>query len=325
MKAWTHTRYGSPDVLALREVDLPAVGDDHVLVRVKACSVNPYDWHYLRGLPLIARPMLHGPRGPRKSAIPGANIAGVVESVGSAVTRFRMGDEVYGEPDSGGFAEYVSVKEAHLAPKPAGISFEQAAGIPMAALTALQGLRDHGHLEAGQSVLINGAGGGIGTFGIQLAKALGASRVTAVCGASKADLVRSIGADAVIDYETVDFTQGPERYDVILDTVGNHGVPALLRATAPRGTVIVVGGGGGRIIGPIGYLARAVLLKPFVRRRIANFVASRQTKDLEYMNTLIESGKVTPVVGRTFPFAKAPDALRLLEEGHATRKIVVTI
>jgi NADPH:quinone reductase-like Zn-dependent oxidoreductase len=325
MKAWTHHRYGSPDVLALTEVDAPAVDDDCVLVRVKACSVNPYDWHYLRGLPLIARPMLHGLRGPRKGAIPVADIAGVVESVGAAVTRFRVGDEVYGEPGSGGFAEYVSVKEAHLVPKPAGISFEQAAGVPMAALTALQGLRDHGRLEAGQSVLVNGASGGIGSFGIQLAKALGASRVTAVCGASKADLVRSIGADAVIDYEATDFTRAAERYDVILDTVGNHGVSALFRATAPRGTIVAIGGGGGRIIGPIGYLARAVLLKPFVRRHIANFVASTRTQDLKFVNTLIESGKVTPVVGRTFPFAKAPDAIRLLEEGHATGKIVVTI
>ncbi len=324
MKAWIHHKYGSPDVLELRDVPMPTVTEDHVLVRVRAASVNPYDWHYLRGLPLIARPMLHGQRGPRKGAIPAADVAGVVEAVGSTVTRFRPGDEVYGEPGAGGFAEYVGVRDEHLVPKPAEVSFEQAAGIPMAALTALQGLRDHGRLASGQRVLINGAGGGIGSFAIQLAKALGAGEVTAVCGASKAELVRSLGADRVVDYATEDFTRPGARYDLVLDTVGNRGVHALLRALTPSGTVILVGGGGGRLVGPIGTLLRAALVKPVVRKRIVSFVSKRNRTDFEYLNGLVESGKVTTVIGRTIAFEDAPDALRLLEEGHAKGKIVVT-
>ncbi len=326
MKAWIHHKYGPPDILELKDAEVPAVTDDEVLVKVRACAVNPYDWHMLRGDPRLFRPMLGGLRGPRKGWIPGADVAGVVESVGPAVTKFSIGDEVYGEPGRGGFAEFVSVKEEALAHMPKGLSFEEASGVPMTLLTALQGLRDHGRLKKGQSVLINGAGGGIGTFAIQLAKVLGAGEIAAVCGPDKAKLVRSLGATRVFDYTTEDFTHSGERYDIVFDTVANRSLSSLRRALAPRGTLILCGGGKqGTLVGPIPTLLRAMLLNFVVRKRLVSFVAKTTSTDLEHADTLIEAGKLRSVVGRTFPFAQAPEAIRFLEEGHATGKIVVTM
>ena len=325
MKAWVQDRYGSPDILELRDVDTPTVGDDQVLVRVRACAVNPYDWHLIRGVPVVARSMMRKGYDPRGGATPGADVAGVVEAVGSGVTRFKVGDEVYGEPHAGGLAEAVAIREDSTALKPPRLSFEQAAGIPMAALTALQGLRDHGKLRAGQRVLVNGAGGGIGTFAVQLAKVLGAAEVTGVCGPGKAELVRSLGADRVLDYMKEDFTRDKGRYDLVFDTVGNHGVLALRRAAATRGTVVLAGGGAGRIIGPIGHIARGALLNRFSRATIGTFVCRPTVADVDYVRGLVADGGVRSVVGRTFPFASAPEAIRFLEEGHATGKVIVTM
>jgi NADPH:quinone reductase-like Zn-dependent oxidoreductase len=272
------------------------------------------------------RPMLGGLRGPRKGWIPGADVSGIIESVGPAVTRFSVGDAVYGESLHGGFAEYITLPEKALATKPKGLSFEEAAGIPMTFLTALQGLRDHGRLKEGQSVLINGAGGGVGTLAIQLAKILGASEIAAVCGPDKGDLVRSLGATSVIDYTTEDFTRSGERYDIVFDTVVGHSLTALRRTLTPRGTLILCGGGKqGTLMGPIPIILRGMLLNLFARQRITTFIAKITSADLEYANTLFEAGKLKLVISQTFPFAQAPDAIRLLEEGHATGKIVVTM
>ena len=326
MKAWTQNGFGTPETLELHDVPTPAIPDDHVLIRVRACSVNPYDWHMLRGDPRMLRPMIARARGSRRDAIPGADVAGVVESVGSAVTRFSAGDEVYGEPGKGGFAEYVTVWEQALALKPSELSFEEAGGIPMAAFTALQALRDHGRLQAGQSILINGAGGGIGTFAIQFARAFGAGEITAVCGPGKAELVRSLGATRVVDYSVEDFTRSAKRYDLILDIAANRGVTALRRALSPRGTLVLVGGGlPGTLLGPIPMILRAKLVSLFVRQRFVTFVASTKASDLDYVNSLVVAGKLRSVVGHVVPFAEAPQAIRLLEEGHATGKIVVTM
>jgi NADPH:quinone reductase-like Zn-dependent oxidoreductase len=326
MKAWIHHRYGPPDVLSLEEGPTPVPGDGELLVRVRAASLNPYDWHFLRGDPRAMRGAFHGIRGPREGAIPGADVAGVVEAVGPGVTRFHQGDEVYGQPGAGGLAEYVSVKQDAAVFKPEGTSFEQASGLPMVSLTALQGLRDHGRLREGQRVLIIGAGGGIGTMAIQIAALLGAGEIVAVCSASKADLVRSLGADRVVDYASEDVTRSGERFDLVFDTVGYSRISSLRRTLTPRSTLVPCGGGSPEsTFGPLPFLARATLMRPFIRQRIAIFVAKTTLKDLEHINELVGTGELTPIVGQTFPFTEAPDAFRLLEEGHATGKIVVAM
>lgn len=325
MKAWIQDRYGSPDVLELKDVDLPAEGDDHVLVRVRAACANPYDCHMLRGHPYLVRLVLKGLRRPRRTMIAGANMAGVVESVGSDVTRFRQGDEVYGEVDSGCFAEFVSAAEEGVAPKPTNLTFEQAAAVPMAAMTALQGLRNVGRIEEAQKVLINGASGGIGTFAVQLAKSLGAAEVTGVCSTRNVELVRSIGADHVVDYNRDDFTRSGERYDLLLDTVGNRSLRALRRTLTKKGTLVLLGGGGGRLLGPIPKILGGIVLSRFVGQRIVTFVCKPNRDDLELLKELIEAGKVTPIIDRTYPLSEVPEAIRYLEEGHARGKIVVTV
>jgi len=323
MKAWVQERYGSPDILELEELDLPTGNDDHVLVRIRAACLNPYDWHILRGDPYLVRVVLKGLRKPRRAIIPGADMAGVVESVGSAVTRFRPGDEVYGEVHAGCFAEYVSVAEESVAPKPASITFEQAAAVPMAALTALQGLRNAGRIEEGQSVLINGAGGGIGTFAVQIAKTFGAE-VTGVCSDAKVDLVRSIGADHVIDYTREDFTRSGRRFDLLLDMVSNRSLSETRRALTQKGTLVIAGGvGGGRLLGPGARSLSGSLLSPFVSQRIKTFVCKPNRDDLEFLNELIEAGTVTPVIDRVYPLSEVPEAIRYLEKGHARGKIVI--
>jgi len=323
MQAIVQDTYGSPDVLELRDIDKPETGDDDVLVRVHAAGVDPGVWHIMTGLPYLIRIMGYGLRAP-KTRVCGWDVAGRVEAVGKNVTQFQEGDEVFGACH-GSFAEYGCASEDKFAPKPANLTFVQAAAVPTSAFTALQGLRDKGEVDSGQSVLIIGASGGVGTFAVQLAKAFGAN-VTGVCSTTKVDMVRSIGADEVIDYTRDDFAQTDQRYDVILDTAGNRSLSHLRRALTPRGTLVIVGGEeGGRWLGGTGRLLRALVLSPFVRQRLRSFVARVSKEDLQYLTELIETGKVTPVIDRTYPLSEAPEAIRYLEEGHARGKIVLTV
>jgi len=324
MKAVVQDTYGSPAVLELRDIDKPVVGDDDLLVRVHAAGVDPGVWHLMTGLPYLVRIMGYGLRTP-KVRIRGRDVAGRVEAVGRNVTRFHPGDEVFGTCD-GSFAEYVCAREDKLTPKPANLTFEQAAAVPISALTALQGLRDKGKVHAGQRVLIIGAAGGVGSFAVQLAKAFGAE-VTGVCSTTKVDLVRSIGADQVIDYTRVDFADGVHLYDLILDTAGNRSLSHLRRALAPRGTLVIVGGeGGGRWLGGFDrQILRAPILSRFVRQRLRPLVSKERREDLVVLKDLIEAGKVTPVIDRTYPLSEAPEAMRHLEAGHARGKIVITV
>ncbi len=287
MQAITYHRYGPPDVLELETVDLPALGDDEVLVRVRAASVNPRDWHYLRGLPYIMRPV--GLRIPKDGGL-GSDMAGQVEAVGRAVTRFRPGDEVYAFVLAGGFAEYARVPEGVLGPKPANLSFEQAAAVPLAALTALQGLRDHGHVQPGQRVLIIGASGGVGTFAVQLAKLFGAE-VTGVCSTRNLDLVRSLGADHVIDYTREDFAGNGRRYDLVFQLAGTRSPAAIRRALTPKGRLILSSGeSSGRWVGPMDRIVKAAALSPFVPQTLAPFKAKQSRDDLQVLKDLIEAG-----------------------------------
>jgi len=294
-----------------------------VLVCVHAAGVDPGVWHLMTGLPYLIRIAGYGFRAPR-SPVRGNDLAGRVEAVGKDVTQFQLGDEVFGTAD-GTFAEYVSAKATHLAPKPANLSFEQAAAVPTSALTALQGLRDHAEAQPDQRILIIGASGGIGTFAVQLAKAFGAE-VTGVCSTSKVDMVRSLGADHVIDYVSDDFTQRSQRYDVILDMAGNRSLSALRPALTPEGTLVIIGGEeGGRWLGGTDRQIRALLLSPFVRQRLRTFVAKESADDLLVLRDLIESGKVTPVVDKTFALREAAEAIRYLDEGHARGKLVLSV
>ena len=321
MKAICQHSYGSPTVLELEDVDKPVVDDEGVLVRVAATSVNPLDWHLMRGLPLFLR-LMTGVRRP-KSSRPGADVAGYVEAVGANITELRPGDEVFGGCD-GAFAEYVCGKERHFVPKPARLTFEQAAAIPVAGCTALQALRDVGKVQPGQRVLINGAAGGVGTFAVQIAKAFGAD-VTGVCSTRNLEMVRSIGADTVVDYTVEDFTRTGARYDVIVDNVGNRSLSALRRAMTAKGTLVIVGGGGGRLLGPMTQMLKARVLSRFVGQRLLMFVATLNKEDLLVLKELIDAGKVTPVVDRTYPLSEAPEAIRYLETRHARGKVVVTV
>ena len=326
MKAIVRALYGSPDVLTLKDVDTPVPTDDQVLVRVHAASVNAYDWHMVRGLPYLLR-MSEGLRRPTTSAT-GLDLAGRVEAVGKNVTQFRPGDEVFGQR-SGAFAEFVCSREINLARKPTNLTFEQAAAVPMAGFTALQGLRDRGQLQAGQRVLINGASGGVGTFAVQIAKALGAD-VTGVCSTRNVEMVRSIGADHVVDYTREDFTQGGHRYDLIMDIASSRSLSACRRVLAPHGIFVLVGAAGGpdrqgRWLGPLTSFLKVLLLSRFVSQRMVPFMAKRSNEDLIVLTDLIESGKVTPVIDRTFPLSRTADAIRYLEEGHARGKVVITV
>jgi len=322
LKAITYHRYGSPDVLEFQEVDEPVVKDDEVLVRVRAASVNPRDWHFMRGLPYVMRPL--GLRRP-KDGVPGSDVAGQVEAVGKTVTRFRPGDEVFAHVLAGGFAEYTCVSEAVLGLKPANLTFEQAAAVPLAALTALQGLRDHGRIQSGQKILIIGASGGVGTFAVQLGKSFGAD-VTGVCSTRNVEMVRSIGADHVVDYTQEDFTQSDQKYDLIFQLAGTRSPSDCRRALTSKGTLILSSGeSGGRWIGPIDRIIKAVVLSPFVSQRLGTFEAKRSKEDLQVLKELVESGKVSPVIDRTYPLSEVPEAIRYLEEGHARGKVVITV
>jgi NADPH:quinone reductase-like Zn-dependent oxidoreductase len=328
MKAFVLRSYGSPDHLDLAAVDTPVPAAGEVLVRVRATSVNPYDWHHMRGEPRIAR-MMPGTLGLRapKLRILGGDMAGQVEAVGKDVTEFRPGDDVFALLEQGGFAEYVSIPERLLARKPRNLSYEQAAAVPMAATTALLGLRDVGRVEPGQQVLINGASGGVGTFAVQIAQALGA-RADAVCSSRNADLVKSIGADNVIDYASEDFTRSGRRYDVLLDIAGSCGVFACRRVLTPRGTLVLVGGPAGRWLQPAGHVFAALAMAPLVSQRIAladTVSCTAKKQILMALTTLIEDGKVTPVISRTYAFNDIQQAIRYQEQGHVPGKVVVTI
>ncbi|MCS7481253.1 NAD(P)-dependent alcohol dehydrogenase [Umezawaea endophytica] len=319
MKAIVQDVYGSADVLGFRDVDRPAVGDGEVLVRVRAAGVDPSVWHMTRGLPYPLR-LVSGLRKP-KAKVPGLDVAGHVEAVGAGVTRLRVGDEVFGSCD-GAFAEYAVGREDRFAVKPPGLSFEQAAVVPVSACTALQSLRDAGKVAAGQRVLVIGAGGGIGVYAVQLAKVFGAE-VTGVCSTGKVDLVRSLGADHVVDYTREDFAGG---FDLVLDIAGNRPLLRLRRALTPKGTLVIVGGeGGGKLLQGTDRQLRALALSPFVGQRLRSLLASQPVGDLEFLAALLEAGTVQPVIGRTFPLSAAADAIRHLELGHSTGKSVLTV
>ncbi|MCF6469152.1 NAD(P)-dependent alcohol dehydrogenase [Nonomuraea sp. MG754425] len=322
MKAIRYYAYGPPEVISLEETGRPEPGDDGVLVRVRAASVNPGDWHLLRGSPYVFRAVA-GLTRPKAHGL-GADFAGVVEAVGKEVTRFAPGDEVYGCAP-GSFAEYVTVPESGpVTGKPAGLTFEQAAAVPTSALTALQALRDKGRLAQGQKVLVNGAAGGIGTFAVQLAKAYGAE-VTGVCGGGNVELVRSIGADDVIDYTRQDFTRTGRRYDVVLDNVGNRPVADCRRLLTPDGTYLHNSGSGGRWFGPMGRIIRLNALNLVVRHALPSFVTRENAADLVTLRELIEAGRLAPVVGRTHPLSEVPEAIAHVERGHARGKVVITL
>jgi NADPH:quinone reductase-like Zn-dependent oxidoreductase len=323
MKAIVHDTYGSADVLELRDVDQPTIADDDVLVRVQAAGVDRGVWHVMTGLPYPIRLAGYGLRAP-KDPVLGMDLAGVVEAVGKDVTRFQPGDEVFGI-GTGAFAEYARVPENKLAPKPANLSFQQAAAVAISGLTALQGVRDHGRVEAGQKVLIIGASGGVGSYAVQLAKAFGAE-VTAVCSSTKVDLVRSLGAHHIIDYTRDDFANGQQRYDVILDIGGSSSLSRLRSALAPKGTLVIMGGeSDGRWLGGTDRQVRAMLLSPFTSQRLGTFICKENHEDMLVLKELIEAGKVTPAIDRTYPLSEVPMAVRYLEEGRARGKVVITI
>jgi NADPH:quinone reductase-like Zn-dependent oxidoreductase len=324
MKAIVQDRYGSADVLGLGDVDMPVPKDDEVLLRVHAAGVEPGVWHLMTGMPYLVRLLGYGLRRP-KVRVRGRDVAGRVEAVGKDVTEFRPGDEVLGICE-GSFAEYACARADKLVPKPANLTFEQAAVVPISGLTALQGVRDRGQVQPGQRVLVIGAAGGVGSFAVQLAKAFGAE-VTGVCSTTKADLVRSIGADQVIDYTREDFADGTRHWDLILDTAGNRSLSQLQRALAPKGTLVLVGGeGGGRWLGGFErQLFWAPMRSPFVGQKLRSLASKERKEDLQTLRELIEAGKVTPVIDRTYPLAEAPEAIRYLAQGHPRGKVAVTV
>jgi NADPH:quinone reductase-like Zn-dependent oxidoreductase len=323
MKAIVQDRYGTADVLEIRDVEKPQPGDDEVLIRVHAAGVDPGVWHLMTGQPYLVRVMGFGLRKP-KIRIRGMDAAGTVEAAGRNVIQLKQGDPVYGTCD-GSFAEYACASAERFAPKPANLSFEQAAAVPISGMTALNGLRDAGKLQPGQNVLIIGAAGGVGTYAVQLAKAFGAV-VTGVCSTSKAELVRSIGADEVIDYTREDFTDGTRQFDLILDTAGRRPLSQLRRALTPQGTLVIVGGeGGDRWLGGFQRQIFAPVRSRFSEQKLLGLISEERHQDLMTLKGLIEAGNFTPVIDRTYPLSEAPQAIRYLEQGHARGKVVITV
>jgi NADPH:quinone reductase-like Zn-dependent oxidoreductase len=323
MKAIVRDTYGSAGVLELRDIDKPEIGDDEVLVRVRAAGVDQGVWHVMTGLPYPIRLAGYGLRAP-KTPVLGADVAGVVEAVGNDVTRFQPGDEVFGIA-KGSYAQYARARADRLAPKPANLSLEQAAVVAISGVTALQAVRDHGRVESGQKVLVIGASGGVGTYAVQLAKAFGAE-VTGVSSTTKVDIVRSIGADHVIDYTRDDFAAGEQRYDVVVDIGGNSSLSRLRRALTRKGTLVIAGGEtDGRWLGGSDRQVRALLLSPFVGQKLGTFVSRENHEDMIVLKELIEAGKVTPVIDRTYPLSEVSAAIRYMREGRARGKLVITV
>jgi NADPH:quinone reductase-like Zn-dependent oxidoreductase len=326
MKAIVQDRYGGPDVLELRDIDRPVPGDDEVLVQVQAAGLHRGDWHVMTGLPYLIRVVVPSlGLGKPKVPVRGMDLAGRVEAVGAQVTRFQPGDEVFGWTDAGSFAESTTAPEGHLAPKPANLSFEQAAAVPISGFAALQGLRDQGEVQAGQRVLVIGAAGGVGSFAVQLAKAFGA-QVTGVASTSQLELVRSLGADEVVDYTREDVTDGTRHWDLILDTAGHRSLSRLRRALTPKGTLVIVGSEvRGRWMGGFDRNLRAPVLSRFVGQRLRMLASKPRPGDLQTLRELLEAGKLTPRVGRTYPLGEVPEAMRALEAGNTHGKIVITV
>jgi NADPH:quinone reductase-like Zn-dependent oxidoreductase len=324
MKAVVYCDYGVAN-LKFQDVEKPTPADDQLLVRVRAASVNPLDWHFVEGTPFVMRALAGGLRKPKDTQL-GVDFAGTVEAVGKNVTKFKPGDEVFGGR-TGAFADYVCVRESRaVALKPASITFEQAASVPIAAITALQALRDKGQIKAGQRVLINGASGGVGTFAVQIAKSMGAE-VTGVCSTRNLDLVQSLGADHVIDYTKEDFTKTDQPYDVVIDNVGNRSLSECRRALKPKGILVLVGGGGANeqgIIGPMAKPIKAMLLSPFVSQKVGMILAELNHDDLAFLADLMQSGKLKAVIDRTYKLSDVPEAIKYVEQGHARGKVVIT-
>ncbi|MGA2085523.1 MAG: NAD(P)-dependent alcohol dehydrogenase [Terracidiphilus sp.] len=328
MKAIVYEQYGPPSVLQFREISTPAAGDDEVLIKVRTASANPLDWRVMGGMPLPLR-LVVGMRKPSlaRPARPGVDVAGVVEAVGGNITRFKPGDQVFGMC-KGAFAEYACARESELAMKPENMSFEQAASVPIAAVTALQGLRDKGRIQPGHEVLINGAAGGVGSFAVQIAKSFGAE-VTGVCSTRNVEMVRSIGADHVIDYTREDFARSGKRYDLFLDCHVSHSLWDCRRVLNPGGLYVLVGGPtGGLIAALVGFFEALFImfvLSPFVSRKLAVFIAKMNKEDLNCLRELMEAGTVRPVIDRRYSLREVPEAIRYLKEGHARGKVVITL
>jgi NADPH:quinone reductase-like Zn-dependent oxidoreductase len=325
MKAIVYCDYGLAN-LKLEEIEKPTPTDDQILVRVRAVSINPYDWHFIEGTPYIMRGLGVGLRKPKDTRL-GVDYAGTVEAVGKNITQFKSGDDVFGGK-TGAFAQYICVRpDRAIARKPANITHEEAASVNIAAITALQALRDKGKVQAGQKVLINGASGGVGTFAVQIAKSMGAE-VTGVCSGKNAELVQSLGADHVIDYTKEDFAKSGEHYDVILDNVPNHTLAECRAILTPEGKYVMIGGGGpndNRWVGPFGRVIHALLLKPFVKQQLGMMMANSNADDLTFLASLMEAGKVKPVIDRTYKLDQIPDAIRYIEQGHARGKVVIKV
>lgn len=323
MKAIVYRCYGSPDVVKLEDIAKPALADDRLLVKVRAASVNPLDWHYMEGKPYIMRPMA-GVGAPKDIRL-GVDFAGTVEAVGKNVKRFKPGDEVFGGAD-GSFAEYVTVREmGSVALKPPNMSFEQAAAVPIAAITALQALRDKGQIRSGQKVLVNGASGGVGTFAVQIAKSFGAE-VTGVCSTRNMALVKSLGADHVIDYNREDFTQGSQRYDLIIDNIGSHSLWEYRRVLNPQGAMVMVGGpSDGQWLGGLSGAIKAMVVAPFVSQKMGFFLAHLNHEDLDVLRDLMQSGKITPVIDKRYKLSETAEAIRYLQAGHARGKVIINL
>jgi NADPH:quinone reductase-like Zn-dependent oxidoreductase len=323
MQAIVYHRYGSPDVLEFADIDKPVPTADQVLIQVHAASVNPYDWHFLRGTPSFIR-LFTGLRGPKFPRL-GADVSGIVVAVGTDVTRLKLGDAVFGVC-KGAFAEYACASQGDLAPQPQGLSFQQTASVPLAGITALQGLRDSGKVQSGLSVLINGAAGGVGTFAVQIAKSFGA-QVTGVCSTRNIELINSIGADQVIDYTREDFTRAGKQYDVIFDLVGNHALAAIRRALRPKGIFVGCGGGGpdkssGELLA--GMFGRLVV-SPFTSQKLTGVFAKVNADDLDTLGGLLQSGQIKPVLDRSYPLGNVADAIRYVESCHARGKVTISV
>ncbi len=321
MKAIYRTRYGSADILELREIDKPSPKDNELLVKVHAASVNPWDWHVMRGDPFVVRLMGYGVVTP-KHLVLGADMAGRVEAVGKDVTSFKVGDEIFGA-SVGAFAEYASIRESRAALKPTGLTFEDAAAVPIAGITALQAIRDHGRLQSGQQVLVHGASGGVGTFAVQIAKAMGA-QVTGVCSGQNVEMVRSIGADHVVDYAKTDYWLGDTKYDLIIDTAAFYSIRKPLRALKPGGICVVVGGSTSTASMFSTFITNPIISR-MERKTLVTFVANINQPDLVFLKELLETGKMVPVIDRKYPLSETPQAIRYVEEGHTRGKVVITI